>query len=1586
MQTHTTNYLTEVFNAIAKVEGRSDLPYFDKVNKATIGYGVNLEVSDYLRIVLQGMGLFEGKTNTQITAIQQDFTTAINSTADGDRDALRSNLDKTAKKYGLTSFSVTDAQATADFYVILSGATIGGKVIAGKETKLDAILHNSLPHDSKEYVAVMSLYYNVESLVPAGGGLATAIINGNRAEAWYEIRYHSNGGSSKSQGIANRRYRESDMFGLYDNAAAPGLDDAKQAYRMFTSHREDILFYEGRYSPTNINAGSAAISDQLGLACVTILGDLASNANPDIANAYAAWVAAGNDPSTFDPTKLFLGDPGRGVAVDARQYTVPGVMGSEIASNDILVGEGNANGSGGDMLVGGMGDDLLIGGTGNDVLWGGQGNDIMAGGAGDDTYLLDGGGKDTIEDKQGTNKVILNGKAIGSFYRLTDGTTYMSYDGGFSAVLQNGDFIVTDVTTGDKVTLNQNFQEGDFGIRFQDKPTDPQTTLTIVGDISPTDTDFGKDGIQADGDALNNPLGTAQPYEDILGGSAGNDHILSGELNDDVGGGGGDDWIEGGNGNDYIHGDTGNDLIEGGAASDILLGGNGNDRLYANIKIDTAAAIANGNNDTGSGQKGDWLTGDAGDDTLIAGADNDVLAGGAGADLLIAGAGDDNILGDADYEPQFLPEDTKRYTMGSTDWYHSSADTYNWTITPGPDTTVFAPVVGETSPAGGGADVIYAGAGDDHVWAGEGDDVVYGEGGNDTISGDAGSDILLGGAGDDKIWGDSSKIDESLHGDDFLDGGDGNDELYGMGGNDTLYGGAGDDKLYGDQSDQVIAGNNYLNGEDGNDSLYGGKGDDILLGGAGDDTLLGGDGTDYLDGGVGNDTLQTTGGNSDLDGGAGDDDLSAFKGGNYLDGGDGKDTLWADGGNNTLFGGAGDDTLSSGGGGSYLDGEEGNNTVLADGGNNTLFAGAGNDTLSSGGGGSYLDGGDGTNLLIADGGNNTLFSGTGNDTLSSTGGNSYLDGGDGNDTLIATDGNNTLYGGAGDDTLSAGGGGNTMDGGDGNDTYLFDIGFGEDHIVDADFGNTAQFNFSFDGSGIIVGLGSLKLSFATGDVLHIDGFDPEDPLNTCSITTFKFNDRTLSLQDVLDLGGTEVDYTLGQTITGTPGADTLQGTDLRDHIYGLAGNDTINAGAGSDTIEGGDGNDIIDGGMGADAMKGGTGDDIYVVDNVGDKVTENLNEGWDMVQSSITYVLGDHVESLTLTGTTSAGSGQAPNIDGTGNALDNTINGNDGNNILSGGAGDDWLSGGAGDDTLSGDAGNDVLDGGAGADAMAGGAGNDTYLVDDTGDVVTENLNEGTDTVQSTVSFTLGANIENLNLGGTDSIDGAGNALANVLSGNSADNLLDGGAGNDSLNGYAGADTMAGGAGNDTYFVGDAGDVIVENLNEGTDIVYGTVGYTLSDNVENLSLFGQGNIGTGNAQDNIIIGYNDNRNDSINYVLSGGAGNDTLTGNIGNDTLDGGSGVDVMDGGLGSDTYVVDNAGDQVIESLVGQTYTASQWVWTGYGYQLQPYTYTVPDIDTIDASITYTLGNNLENLNLTGTTSAGSGQAPNIDGTGNEL
>src|SRR5262249_22232774 len=129
-----------------------------------------------------------------------------------------------------------------------------------------------------------------------------------------------------------------------------------------------------------------------------------------------------------------------------------------------------------------------------------------------------------------------------------------------------------------------------------------------------------------------------------------------------------------------------------------------------------------------------------------------------------------------------------------------------------------------------------------------------------------------------------------------------------------------------------------------------------------------------------------------------------------------------------------------------------------------------------------------------------------------------------------------------------------------------------------------------------------------------------------------------------------------------------------------------------------------------------------------------------------------------------------------------------------------------------GGAGNDTLDGGLGSDTLRGGTGNDTYVVNTTSDVVTENANEGTDTLQSSVSWTLGANLENLTLAGVTAINGTGNTLDNILIGNSANNTLTGGAGNDTFQGAQGNDILNGGMGNDTYLVdrGGGSDLIQE--------------------------------------------------------------------------------------------------------------------------------------------------------------------------------
>jgi Ca2+-binding RTX toxin-like protein len=291
----------------------------------------------------------------------------------------------------------------------------------------------------------------------------------------------------------------------------------------------------------------------------------------------------------------------------------------------------------------------------------------------------------------------------------------------------------------------------------------------------------------------------------------------------------------------------------------------------------------------------------------------------------------------------------------------------------------------------------------------------------------------------------------------------------------------------------------------------------------------------------------------------------------------------------------------------------------------------------------------------------------------------------------------------------------------------------------------------------------------------------------------------------------------------------------------------------------------------------------------------------DTINASITTTAGTNIDNLTLTGTAA--------INGTGNALDNVITGNAAANILDGGAG------------------NDTLDGGVGADNMIGGDGNDTYVVDNAADITTETnalAAGGIDLVQSSVTWTLGANIENLTLTGAGVIDGNGNALANVINGNAAANIISGLAGNDTLNGDAGNDSIDGGTGNDTIDGGVGTDTLlfsgaranytflyIDSTHtritdarvggDGVDVVTGIESVHFTDGTFLLSALVPPPVATiinGTAANNTLTGT------AGNDTISGLAGDDTINGGAGNDRIIGGAGVDTMTGGLGADTFV----------------------------------------------------------------------------------
>lgn len=1295
---------------------------------------------------------------------------------------------------------------------------------------------------------------------------------------------------------------------------------------------------------------------------------------------------AGND--------ILLGDAN--IADLAAQWNGNDVLyGGE--GNDTLYGEGGADvlhgDAGIDSLDGGDGDDILFGGSegdylyagtgnntlygedGNDYLYGSAGNDMLYGGSGDDTIycrggedVIDGGvGNDTIGNDGAGHATISFGRGDG------EDVVYWQYGAGGSTTLKFKDGIAASDLVAYRRDISPNASSLVVGIAgstdfveicpypFADRPLTGIETLpefrladgslwvpelSSIGHFAagkPTDHSYKIVGT-SDADLL-----LASTSGSVLMGGAGNDVLLAN----------GAAWGQyfGEVGNDSLIGGSGAEVLDGGLDDDSLDGGGGNDTLVGGEGSNTYVFAKGYGQDT---VKAERASGGTDTQTIE-------LLGINPADVQLRRVTDGVFTGFID--------DLEISVIGTTDVLRI----YNYFWTDGlagldrsvdhikfQDGTIWnqADILSNLTVV----DMVLTVSDETYVGlvGNAGNDTLYGSDQSDTLTGGAGNDTMVGGLGDDRYYvrdtGDvvvelvDEGVDEvrssiswtlgaNLENLTLFDiplsydfdytyvplningtGNELNNNLTGNTGNNTLTGGLGNDYLFGGQGDDVYA----FNRGDGQDSI---GNIDIL---SANDTLRFGAGiadTDVLAFQYGNDMFFKIKGTTDQIGFinyyAASTTINEQEADYKIDRVEFADgTVWDQAMIQTVVDRANinqSPTVAS-----YLPtlrvkaNSAFSYTVAA----NTITDPDPWDSITYSV--TMADGSSVPAWLNFDATTRTLYGtpglgnvGTLQFILWGTDNYNYSAGEYVNMTIGAANRSPVLTTALADQAAAQGG------------AFSYTVPAGA--FTDPDSGDVLTYSATLaDGSALPSWLVFNAATRAFSGTPTTTG--------TVSVKVTAKDSSNASASDIFDVVVTVQNLTLN----GTANADTLVGGAGDDTLNGLAGNDTLTGGAGNDTLNGGAGNDT---------MAGGLGNDTYVVDSTSDVVTEAANEGIDLVQSSVTYTLSANVENLTLTATTA--------INGTGNVLDNVLTGGSGVNVLTGGAGNDTYVVGSGDSTvevagggidtvqssvtwtlgtevenltltgtsaingtgntlsniLTGNSAANTLDGGTGADTLIGGAGNDTYVVDNIADVVTENLNEGTDLVQSSVTYTLGGNVENLTLTGTTAINGTGNSLNNTLTGNSGANVLDGG---------TGADTLIGGAGNDTYYVDNASDVTTEGASAGTDTVISSISWTLATNLENLTLSGTANINaTGNTVANV------------------------LTGNAGDNVLDGGSGTDTLVGGLGNDTYVIDVATDVVTEDLNA-------------------------GIDLVQSSVTYTLGSNVENLTLTGTSA--------INATGNAL
>lgn len=866
-------------------------PYIDSVGIATIGIGFNIETNLTNRdLVFAALGI--GTNETSVRSQLSSVLTTATSTSQ-----LVSSLDAImSARGGRPTFAFASEQEVVGVY---------NQIAPTYETAVDSHVGFALPADSQERAALFDLAYNNPSLI--GSGLSGALSNGDRAEAFYEIRFNTNGGASASGGIAKRRYVESEVFGLHDHGSLTATD-AALSVRMYTKHEQQILQYETTYSGqiASANQDLAAIEQRSGLALgtVQVIRDELATSRELLSETYA-------DGQTFD--EVWVAPDVQAKASEVAAHTVDRTAAT--AADDLILGSINFDGSeavAADTLRGGDGDDVIIGFKGNDSLEGGDGNDSLAGGEGVDT--IDGGaGADTLSGGAGADLIRTDGQdsIVGdaSADKIVSVAGQNSLAGGAGNDLLD---ISSPSSGGADCTITLNPGDGHDWVEYGSAPA----TLTVDAPLSHfVDIEIVLDStdrvlVQHSGSPdLNKEDPEEWTYEVDAYLKLGGDTIYIGkaywlEYNDFSGQLAGAVLTELRNNVTVVTSDETTTLQDWIYQYGDSVGPDGFQDPYDD-GIDNydeeSGRGTSGDDNVAGGSESDDLGGGRGNDTLSGGDGDDILSGGTGDDMLAPGAGNDIVYGSKGADTGMLDGVQADYTFSreadgalialhvstnTTDRFYD-VETVAFSNGGSVAASSLAPLYGTP-----GLDELANSASGQSVYGFGGDDIITLAGTNNTVDGGEGYDlaVLTGQLADYQIerQADGSFTVEHLSGGgtdimisvEALGFGSADDpvsvrSLIGDPGtpeDDYVAGTAGDDHLWG------LAGNDYMVGLAGNDSMSGGDGNDYMLGGDGTDTLQGGNGNDYIDGGSGIDSISAGSGDDTIVGGAGHDIIAGGRG------------------------------------------------------------------------------------------------------------------------------------------------------------------------------------------------------------------------------------------------------------------------------------------------------------------------------------------------------------------------------------------------------------------------------------------------------------------------------------------------------------------------------------------------------------------------------------------------------------------------------------------------------------------------------------------------------------------------------------